>query len=495
MTEYYFRSGTHVNHAFATLTPAGGRYYHHPMIGIERRALSMIVVLLAAGVVLAMPASAERVEDVPNPITTAGRAVGDNAGVLGPGYAELIDGICTRLKNATGAELAVVTIRDLGGTVPEDFAERLFKRFGIGEKGKDNGLLLLFAVDDRAVRFEVGYGLEPVIPDARAGQLLDEFAIPFLARGEHGRGLYAVAKAAAEVIAAASGASLGLADPDAWPEQPRPVQAEDAGQKASLFAETDKPVHRTLPALPFILAAALLVMTGLWILLALRRFGRSRSKAARLKAARAGVGYWFLMWTAAIGAGIAMLKRGGSVLSLLGFALAPVASNFLWTSTRRAMKKKAAEYHLPCRSCGSPMDLVPEDEDDARLSVEEAAEEMAGGMDYELWICPQCGAKELFSVKLGKARACPQCTRRTLVRAREVLVAATTAHGGRERITDACRNPKCGYRKSWERDTPRIVPAASSSGGGRSGFSGSSRSGRSSFGGGRSGGGGASRRF
>ncbi len=455
----------------------------------------MFAVLLAAGFGLAMPASAERVEDVPNPLATTGKAVADHAGVLGPGYVDLIDGVCARLKTATGTELAVVTVRDLGGTTPEDFAERLFKRFGVGEKGKDDGILLLLAVDDRDVRFEVGYGLEAVIPDARAGQLLDEFAIPFLARGEHGRGLYGVSKAVAEAIAASSGVSLGLSEPAAWPEQPLPVQAEDTGRKASLFAEADKPARRALPAFPFILGGALLAVTGLWAFSALRRFGRSRSRADRRKAARAGFGYWFLMWTAAIGAGLAMLKSVGPSLSLLGFALFPFASNILWASTRRSMKKKAAEYKLPCRACGSPMDLVPEDADDAQLSVEEAAEETAGGMDYELWICPRCGAKELFSVKLGKASACPQCARRTLVRAREVLAAATTACGGRERITDACRNPKCGYQKTWERNTARIVPAASGSGGGRSGFSGSSGSSRSSFGGGRSGGGGASRRF
>lgn len=452
-------------------------------------------VLSAGWLFLAASVRGERVEDVPNPLATAGRAVGDNAGVLGPAYTDLIDDICSRLRAATGAELAVVTVRDLGGTTAEDFAERLFKRFGIGEKGKDNGLLLIFALDDRAVRFEVGYGLEPIIPDARAGRLLDEFAIPFLARGEHGRGLYAVSKAAAEVIAAASGASLGLNEPAVWPEQPRPSQGAVAGQEASLFAKTDKPARRASPALPFILAAALLAMTGLWILRALRRFGRSRSKAGRLKAAGAGVGYWLLMWTAAVIAGIALLKGGGSALSLLGFALSPVASNILWASTRRAMKKKAASYNLPCPSCGSPMDLVPEDADEALLSPEEAAEETAGGMDYELWTCPRCGGKELFSVKLGKASACPQCARRTLVRTHEVLASATTAHGGRERVTDTCRNPKCGYLKTWERNTARIVPAASVSGTGRSGFSGSSGSGRSSFGGGRSGGGGASRRF
>ena len=173
---------------------------------IAASAAALFLVLTAGSLLLAVPASpGERVDGVPDPLATTGRYVGDNAGVLGPAYVDLLNEICVRLKNATGAELAVVTVRGLGGTTPEDFAERLFKRFEIGEKGKDNGLLLLFALDDRAVRFEVGYGLEPVIPDAMAGRLLDEQAIPFLARGEYGRGLFAVSKAAAEAVASRLG--------------------------------------------------------------------------------------------------------------------------------------------------------------------------------------------------------------------------------------------------------------------------------------------------
>ena len=464
----------------------------------KRGPLSFVAValpLLAGLLILPGPAAAERVEDVPNPLAASGRAVGDHAGVLGPAYVALIDGVCERLKNATGAELAVVTVGDLGGTTDADFAERLFKRFGIGEKGKDNGLLLLLSRDDRAVRFEVGYGLEGVIPDARAGQLLDDFAVPFLAKDEYGRGLYAAAKAAAELIAASSGASLGLADPPAWPEQPRPVATGDAGRKAPPAAQVATTRHRASSALPFILGIIVLGMTGLWSATAFRRFGRARSKADRLKAADGGIGYIILMWTSAIAGWIALMAGKGSALSLLGFALTPVASNVAWRAMRRTLKERALAYRLPCGSCGSLMDLVPEDQDDALLSVEEAAEEQAGGMDYELWTCPKCEARERFSVRLGKASACPRCARRTLVRTREVLVAATTAHGGRERVTDTCKNPKCEYLKTWEKNTPRIVPAASASGGSGSHFSGSSGSSRSSFGGGRSGGGGASRRF
>ncbi len=486
------------------MTPFPGREYHYRMRresffdhkNLMRISTAATFIALSVSLVtLAAPWAAERVEDVADPLATSGKYVGDGAGVLGPAYADLIDGVCIRLKNATGAELAVVTVRGLGGTAPEDFAERLFKRFGIGAKGKDNGLLLLFALDDRAVRFEVGYGLEAIIPDAKAGRLLDDHAMPFLARGEYGRGLYAVSKAAAEAVAAASGVSLGLGEPGVWPEQPRPGPIAESGHQARGSGSTDGPGRRASSLRWLILAGLVLGLTGLWIVTALRRFDRARSKIDRIKAAGAGIGFMILMWIVALIAMIILLAGGSPVLALLQFALSPVAANVLWSLTRRRMKERAAHYRLPCPSCGSPMDLIPEDQDDAQLSPEESAEEKAGGMDYELWVCPQCGAKERFAVKLGKASPCPKCARRTLVRTHSILVAATTSQGGRERVMDECKNPKCGYSKTWERNTSRIAPPTAGSSSSRSAFSSSSSSSRSSFGGGRSGGGGATRRF
>jgi uncharacterized protein len=460
----------------------------------NRTTLTIAALALAAAIAKAPPVlSLERVEDVPNPLETSGKYAGDGAGVLGPAYVDLIHDVAVRLKAATGAELAVITVRDLGGTTPEDFAERLFKRFGIGVKGKDNGLLILLAVDERAVRVEVGYGLEPILTDAQAGRLLDDHAVPFLARNEYGRGMYEAAKAAAETIAAASGASLGIASPAAWPDQPQPAPPSREAEKTGRAAEGRQRAGRSSTVPSGILAAAVLALTGLWSLRTRRRFDGKRSRAEKLKAASAGAGFLSLIWTAAPAGVIALLASGGGAAAPLLSALSPVAATVLWSKLRKGLKERAADYKLPCASCGSTMDLVPEDQDDARLSVEEAAEERAGGMDYELWTCPKCGAGERFAVKLGKASACPKCGRRTLIRSRQTLAAATSSHGGRERITDDCNNPKCDYVKTWERTTPRIGTASSSSG--RSGFSGSSGSSRSSFGGGRSGGGGATRRF
>ncbi len=68
-------------------------------------------------------------------------------------------------KKQTGNEISVVTVASLDGDYIENFATQLFKEWGIGENGKDNGALLLISRDDRKARIEVGYGLEPYLPD------------------------------------------------------------------------------------------------------------------------------------------------------------------------------------------------------------------------------------------------------------------------------------------------------------------------------------------
>ena len=134
----------------------------------------LLIVLPAAAA--AGASGAEKPETVPNPLSAGGRYVGDGAGILGPEYVGLIDGVCKSLKASTTAEMAVITVRDLGGTTIEDFAVQLFKRLGIGLKGKDNGILILCALAERDVRVEVGYGLEPVITDAKSKRIMNAAA-------------------------------------------------------------------------------------------------------------------------------------------------------------------------------------------------------------------------------------------------------------------------------------------------------------------------------
>src|SRR5687768_7244828 len=98
--------------------------------------------------------------------------VNDLAGVLAPEAEQAIKSRIRAVEAATTAEIAVVTVRSLEGETVETYANRLFNQWGIGKKGKDNGVLILAAIEDRKIRIEVGYGLEGTLPDGRCGQII-----------------------------------------------------------------------------------------------------------------------------------------------------------------------------------------------------------------------------------------------------------------------------------------------------------------------------------
>lgn len=138
--------------------------------------------------------------------------VNDFANVIDDGYEARITAVCQEVKRKTGAEIAVVTMPTIGDYDYQDFANRLFEAWGIGEKGKHNGLLIFNAVGERKIWIEVGYGLEGAINDARAGDIYRDQIRPYLQQGEYGKGLLAGTIAAAQLIAAEYGVTLERED-------------------------------------------------------------------------------------------------------------------------------------------------------------------------------------------------------------------------------------------------------------------------------------------
>jgi uncharacterized protein len=96
--------------------------------------------------------------------------------------------------------LAVVIVRSLQGGQVDDFTVKLFQRWGVGQDQKKNGVMLLVALDDRKARIEVGYGLEPILPDALAGRILREQLFPAFKQKQYGPGLSAAVNRIAEIV-------------------------------------------------------------------------------------------------------------------------------------------------------------------------------------------------------------------------------------------------------------------------------------------------------
>ena len=135
--------------------------------------------------------------------------VNDYAQVIDQGSRQSIEQLCQELESKTGAQLAIVTLSSLQGEPVEDYAVKLFQQWGIGKKEKSNGLLLLIAIQERRSRIEVGYGLEPVITDGYAGEVLRTLR-PYFRANQYGPGLYAAANQLALRLAESAGVTLSV---------------------------------------------------------------------------------------------------------------------------------------------------------------------------------------------------------------------------------------------------------------------------------------------
>jgi len=143
----------------------------------------------------------------------------DEAKILSADQEAELNRLGSALEAATpGAEVAVLTLKSLGGKDIETVANDRFRALGIGAKDKDNGVLLVVAPTERKVRIEVGYGLEGAIPDSKAGRIIDENAIPAFQNDDYPGGIkaayIAIARAVADEYGAEIGADLGVAAGD-----------------------------------------------------------------------------------------------------------------------------------------------------------------------------------------------------------------------------------------------------------------------------------------
>lgn len=133
--------------------------------------------------------------------------VSDFAGVIDEGSRAQLESYAARVEQATGAQLAFVTVKSLEGEPIEDVANDIFHAWGIGQKGEDNGAMVLLSIGDRKSRLEVGGGLGEAIPDGMAGLLLDDMR-PALREGRYGAAFVAAAERLGSTIARSKGVTI-----------------------------------------------------------------------------------------------------------------------------------------------------------------------------------------------------------------------------------------------------------------------------------------------
>ena len=165
--------------------------------------------------------------------------VNDFAGVLSPATITQLKEMCRQVLEKAQASVVVVTVKSTDGEDIFNYSVDLYQKWGIGQKGKDRGVLILFAVQDRKYYINVGYGLEGILPDGKVGGFGRE-AIPYLKRGDYDGAVSLLTSRIVDVIAKDAGVEITTSQPrriEPLESRPQPRQVElSAGKILAIIA-------------------------------------------------------------------------------------------------------------------------------------------------------------------------------------------------------------------------------------------------------------------
>lgn len=134
--------------------------------------------------------------------------VNDRAGVLDDPTRAKLESFLDQVQKKTGAEFALLVVHTTAPLTPSEYKVKVFDQWKLGKKGKDNGLLMLVALEEREVRFETGYGLEGVLPDGFQSRVFRDDMAPLFRTGDFAGGIQAGVLRCAAKIAADAGVTL-----------------------------------------------------------------------------------------------------------------------------------------------------------------------------------------------------------------------------------------------------------------------------------------------
>ncbi|MSO13400.1 TPM domain-containing protein [Rickettsiales endosymbiont of Trichoplax sp. H2] len=131
--------------------------------------------------------------------TLTGRVV-DQANVISPATKDQLTEILTNIENTTTDQIVIVTLPTLDGHSIEDYGYKLARHWGIGQKDKDNGAIIIVDVNERSIRIEVGYGLEAKLTDAVTSEIIRNQIAPSLKKGNYNQGLLNAVNKVKEIL-------------------------------------------------------------------------------------------------------------------------------------------------------------------------------------------------------------------------------------------------------------------------------------------------------
>lgn len=471
--------------------------------------MKTLLFCMACCLPLVAAAQTYTVQTVPNNKLTSGSYVSNPDNIISEETVQAIDSMLAMVEQTNTGQVAVVVLNSIGENSDFDFSQELFNDWGIGRSENNNGLLILFVLDQRTVRFHTGDGLEGVLPDATCKRIQRESMVPYFKEGDYDQGIL---HGVAEVVRL-------LRTPGAFEEITTDLQdATSSGEN--------------------VLMGLILIFGIVWIVLGLIifivKYAKKRFKGQKELSSpkyQISAGVWFLLYIVTpmlLILILAALNDGGAFIGGMYAYLATTTwarkiridnqakewlrkndfyglhnlyqTNRSYLSGMRflfpfplafiypAFKRKIDLYRnhpRNCRACGNAMKKLDEHADNVYLQKGQVREEELKSVDYDVWFCESCQAHDTYNFHSEKTKyeKCPKCTFFTYHQvSNKTITAATTSYEGIGEEIKACKF--CQHRHVRRYSIARLS-SSSSSGGSSSGGSGS-------WGGGSSGGGGAS---
>lgn len=389
------------------------------------------------------------VDRIPNVhLENRSRYVSNPDGILSPETQSMADSILSGIWAKTSSEVVAVVVNEIEPADIDAFATELFTSWGIGKKDNNNGLLVLIVKDMRRATIRTGYGMEGIIPDIIAGHIIRDNMAPHFRKGDYDSGTLEALSRLSEIITTPGAA-------DELMSKYRNDANAGKGSNADPFT-----MFLIFIAVMTVCLTAYFIAT-LWRTRHLDRLDRYRE--------------------------LDKLSSTFLLASFLGLGI-PVLLYLLQRHILKRLRNKPRE----CPNCNHKMTKLDETHDNEYLTPAQDTEERINSIDYDVWLCPQCGETDIlpYIVKTSGYTVCPQCGARACSLKSDRIIRNAThlreGQGVKEFVCNNCHNISHVTYLLPKLAAPVVIVGGGRGFGGGGGFSGGS------FGGGFTGGGGAS---
>ncbi len=402
------------------------------------------------------------VKTVPDPKNGGRGYVSNPDKILTDQYVDYLDSAIAQIEDSTSVQVAVVVLNSIGDEVPKDFVNELFNFWKIGDKEEENGLLILFVLDQRRIEFETGYGIEHILTDAVCYNIQQEDMISFFKQEKYGEGIYSGVIKISEI--------LGVSVNSEMPDNESKIDDDDDYNNNYDNNDNNYSDSSKLNTLSSFLLFSIFPTSLFLILLGISFLYKDYYKRYQtLRLYRAWIMIIFL----------------------------PIPSIFFILIARKLTDRWRDTPRVSAKT-GKLMHRLSEEEEDKYLLAGQISEELVKSVDYDVWVSGEKGDVLIQAYKrwLTAYNNCPKCKYKTYKKIYDKTIkSATYSSSGKGERKYQCSH--CKHSKITTYTIPQKTRSSSSSSGSSSSYGGSSSwgggggGGSSSWGGGGSGGGGA----